>query len=124
VSTQNASLSNPAAGWRPGIVPLRSLQATSVPDAPNTAVEHRCAATASIAAFIDVSYVGSRGDNLIQPLDINQPQPADVVGVNGNQNLVRPYKGYTTITMRQTTAYSRYSGFLTQFRHEAGGPGP
>ena len=28
---------------------------------------------------IDVGYVGSAGDNLIQPVDINQPQPQDVV---------------------------------------------
>jgi hypothetical protein len=72
---------------------------------------------------IDVGYVGSHGDHLIQPLDINQPQPADVVGVAGNLNLVRPYKGYTSITMRQTTAYSNYWGILTQFRHEAGRQG-
>jgi hypothetical protein len=72
--------------------------------------------------FMDVSYVGSRGDDLIQPVDINQPQPADVVRLN-SLNLARPYLGYGTITMRQTTARSRYWGLLTQFRHEAGRAG-
>ncbi|MCA1563154.1 MAG: hypothetical protein LC804_23845, partial [Acidobacteria bacterium] len=72
--------------------------------------------------FMDVSYVGSRGDNLIQPVDINQPQPGDVVRLN-SLNLARPYLGYGTITMRQTTARSRYWGLLTQFRHEAGRAG-
>jgi hypothetical protein len=72
--------------------------------------------------FMDVSYVGSRGDNLIQPVDINQPQPADVVRLN-SLNLARPFLGYGTITMRQTTARSRYWGLLTQFRHEAGRAG-
>jgi hypothetical protein len=68
---------------------------------------------------IDVSYVGSRGDNLIQPVDINQPQPADVIAL-GSVNIARPYDGYGSITMRQTTAYSRYHGLLTSFRHEHG----
>jgi hypothetical protein len=56
-------------------------------------------------------------------VEINQPQPADVVAVNGNLNRARPFPGYTTITMRQTTARSRYWGLLTQFRHEAGRDG-
>src|SRR5207247_10380172 len=72
---------------------------------------------------IDVSYVGSRGDNLIQPIDINQPQPADVVAQSGSINLARPYKGYTGITMRQTTSRQRYNGLLMSFRHEGGRDG-
>ena len=40
-----------------------------------------------------VGYVGSKGDYLIQPVDINQPQPADVVRAR-LVNLARPFLGY------------------------------
>jgi hypothetical protein len=122
VSVQNPSLSNPTVGVAPGTVGLRSLIASSVPfEMPRTqqwniGVQRQLYSR----GFIDVGYVGSRGDDLIQPVDINQPQPADVVAANGNLNLVRPFQGYTTINMRQTTARSRYWGILTQFRHDAG----
>src|SRR5690606_7186393 len=49
----------------------------------------------------------------------NQPQPGDVIA-QGGLNVARPYDGYGTITMRQTTAYSRYHGLLVSFRHEGG----
>jgi hypothetical protein len=125
VSLLNPTLSNPRAGVAPGTVGLRSLIASSVPfETPrmqqwNIGVQRQLYRR----GFIDVSYVGSRGDDLIQPVDINQAQPQDVVAANGNINLVRPFLGYTGITMRQTTARSRYWGFLTQFRHEAGRAG-
>jgi hypothetical protein len=122
VSVQNPQLSNPGSGVLPGTVALRSLIASSVPfDTPrsqqwNIGMQRQLYSR----GFIDVSYVGSRGDDQIQPVDINMPQPADVVAVNGSLNLVRPYQGYTTINMRQTTAYSNYWGILSQFRHDAG----
>jgi hypothetical protein len=125
VSLLNPALSNPSAGAPAGTVGLRSLIASSAPfDTPRTQ-QWNIGVQRQVypRGFIDVSYVGSRGDDLIQPLDINQPQPADVVGVNGNLNLVRPYLGYGAITMRQTTAYSDYWGFLTQFRHDQGRAG-
>jgi hypothetical protein len=122
VSLLNPSLSNPAAGVPPGTVGLRSLIASGVPFETPRTQQWNVGVQRQIyeRGFIDVSYVGSRGDDLIQPLDINQPQPADVVAVNGNLNRVRPYLGYGAITMRQTTAYSNYWGFLTQFRHDQG----
>ena len=75
---------------------------------------------------IDVGYVGSHGDHLIQPVDINQPQPADVVARRRrrHQSPRGPYRGvHAGINMRQTTAYSNYKGLLTQFRHEGGRAG-
>jgi hypothetical protein len=122
VSVQNPILGNPGVGIAPGTTALRALQATALNfDTPQTqqwniGVQRQLYRH----GFIDVGYVGSRGDNLIQPLDINQPQPQDVVNNGGNVNPSRPYKGYTSITMRQTTAYSRYWGMLMQFRHEQG----
>jgi hypothetical protein len=71
---------------------------------------------------IDVSYVGTHGDHLIRPIDINYPQPADVLRL-GSVNLARPFQGYGSITLRETTARSNYWGILSTFRHDAGAAG-
>jgi hypothetical protein len=71
---------------------------------------------------VDVSYVGSHGDHLIRPIDINYPNPADVLRL-GSVNLARPYQGYGSITLRETTARSNYWGILTSFKHDAGAAG-
>ena len=71
---------------------------------------------------IDVSYVGAHGDHLIRPIDINYPQPADVLRL-GSVNLARPYQGYGAITLRTTTARSNYWGILSSFRHNGGAAG-
>src|SRR2546428_3844687 len=112
-------MANPAVGIAPGTVALRSLQATSDPFITPHTQQWNVGLQKQLykRGVIDVSYVGSRGDNLLQPIDINQPQPADVVAVNGSINLARPYRGYTGITMRQTTARQRYKGLLMNFRH-------
>jgi len=69
-------------------------------------------------AVIDVSYVGTKGDHLVRDLDINQPDPADVlrVGIN-NRNTVRPFRGYGSILFRETSAISRYHGLLSYFTY-------
>ena len=67
--------------------------------------------------MIDLGYVGGRGDHLLRYVDINQPQAADQ---GGPANLARPFLGYDSILMRETTARSRYDGFVTSFRHEVG----
>jgi hypothetical protein len=71
---------------------------------------------------LDVSYVGAHGDHLIRPIDINYPQPADVLRL-GSVNLARPYQGYGAITLRTTTARSNYWGILSSFRHNGGAAG-
>ena len=71
---------------------------------------------------LDVSYVGAHGDHLIRPIDINYPQPADVLRP-GSVNLARPYLGYGAITLRTTTARSNYWGVLTSLRHDGGAAG-
>ena len=71
---------------------------------------------------LDVSYVGAHGDHLIRPIDVNYPQPADVLRL-GSVNLARPYQGYGAITLRTTTARSNYWGILSSFRHNGGAAG-
>src|SRR5690606_22404507 len=121
VTLQNAALSDPSGGAPAGTTGVRNLIATSDPfDTPRTQ-QWNIGLQRQLYSrgLIDVGYVGSRGDNLIQPVDINQPQPGDVIA-QGGLNVARPYDGYGTITMRQTTAYSRYHGLLVSFRHEGG----
>jgi hypothetical protein len=132
VTVLNPSLSDPSAGNAPGTQGLQSLIATSVPfDTPRTQ-QWNIGLQRQLyrRGAIDVSYVGSHADNLIQPVDINRPNPADVVAL-GSATLAAPFPGYAVststtgagINMRQTTAYSNYWGLLTQFRHEGGRAG-
>lgn len=120
----NAQLSNPAAGIGPASLPVQGLIASSDPfDTPrtqqwNVGVQRQLYQR----GVVDVTYVGTAGDNLIQPVQINQPQPEDVVRV-GVPNAARPYIGYGNIQMRQTTAKSRYHGMLVSFRHDQGRAG-
>lgn len=120
----NAQLSNPAAGSSPATTPVTNLIASSDPfDTPRTQQWNIGVQRLLYArGMIDVGYVGSAGDNLIQPLQLNQPQPQDVVAI-GVLNQARPYIGYGNIQMRQTTAKSRYNGLLVGFRHDQGRAG-
>ncbi len=62
----------------------------------------------------EISYVGTKGDHLIRPVDINYPSPADVNRVGlANANTVRPFLGYRRIQYRETSAKSRYHGLLS-----------
>jgi len=121
----NPSLSNPGAGISATTRPVAGLIATSDPFETPRTQQWNLGVQRQLyrRGMIDVAYVGSAGDNLIQPVDINQAQPQDVVAANGVPNLVRPYLGYGTINRRQTTAKSRYNGLLFSFRHDQGRAG-
>jgi hypothetical protein len=72
---------------------------------------------------LDVSYVGSRGNHLLLPVDINQPV-ASVVAANGSvsPNSVRPYPGFTSINSYQTTGNSMYHSLqVSMTRRFSGG---
>jgi hypothetical protein len=121
----NPSLSNPGAGQSPSTRPVVSLIGTSDPFRIPKTQQWNVGVQRELYSkgVLDVTYAGSAGENLIQPVDINQAQPLDVVRSNGLLNLARPYPGYATINMRQTTARSRYHGLLVGFRHDAGRAG-
>jgi len=65
---------------------------------------------------VDVSYVGSDGDHLIRPIDINR-EP--LLNYYGAEEPV-PYPGQRSIIMYESIGTSSYHGLLTSFRHEAG----
>ncbi|HXG88747.1 MAG TPA: hypothetical protein VNJ02_10455 [Vicinamibacterales bacterium] len=119
----NPQLSNPGAGSA-ATRPVQSLIATSDTfETPriqqwNVGIQRELYKR----GMIDIGYLGSAGDNLIQPVDINQAQVQDVVRI-GVVNQARPYQGYGGINLRQTTARSRYNGLLASFRHDHGRAG-
>jgi hypothetical protein len=123
----NPPLSNPGGGTviEPVVALTPGVLATSDPFvAPrwqhwNVGAQRRL----YVHGVLDVSYVGSRGDHLVRFVDINRPQPANLVGHGGASNTVRPFLGYSEITMRETTAKSRSHGVLAAFRHDAGRAG-
>jgi hypothetical protein len=119
VTFTNPTLGNPALGQTPTTTGVRTIIATGTDFENPRTMQWNVGVTRRFAEWMtgEVSYVGSRGDNLIRPTDINYPDPVDVVAlqnsVAGAVNPVRPYQSYGAITYRETTARSRYQGLLT-----------
>ncbi len=67
-------------------------------------------------ALLDVSYVGSAGQDLLQGVNLNQPLPGEADRLGVNVNAVRPYPGLARIIVRQPTADSRYHSLQVSFR--------
>ena len=62
-----------------------------------------------------VSYVGRSASNLERARNINQLQPGTIQRNPGvNSNALRPYLGFSTITLYETTGKSRYNSLQTQ----------
>ncbi len=129
VTFTGATLANPASGQTPTTTGVRALQATATDFENPRTMQWNIGVTQRFTSWLitEASYVGSRGDNLIRPTDVNYPDPVRVVALNqtvaGAVNPVRPYQSYGAITMRETTARSRYNGLLTSTRIDAGRSG-
>lgn len=121
-SGAGVSLSNPSGGAL-GALPIRALIA-SAPDFQTPMVQQWSLGVQHEVfrnAVAELSYVGTKGDHLIRPININYPQVADVNRVGlANANTVRPFLGYSTITWRETSAKSRYHGMLSSFSYRFG----
>jgi hypothetical protein len=119
VTFNNATLANPAAGQTPTTTGVRSIIASATDFKNPRTSQWNLGVTRRFAPWItaEASYVGSHGDNLIRPTDINYPDPARVVQLQNTVasavNPVRPYQSYGAITFRETTARSNYHGLLT-----------
>jgi hypothetical protein len=62
-----------------------------------------------------VSYVGRSASNLERARNINQLQPGTIQANPGvNPNALRPYLGFGSITVYETTGRSRYNSLQTQ----------
>ena len=118
-SGAGVSFSNPTGGAL-GALPVRDLIASS-PDFETPMIQQwslgiQRELRRNLVA--EISYVGTKGDHLIRPIDINYPSPADVNRVGlANANTVRPFLGYRRIQWRETTAKSRYHGLLSSLSY-------
>ena len=74
--------------------------------------------------MIDVGYVGSRGDHLVRYVDINQPQPANLVG-HGQAAKHCATRSWATAlsSCERRRPRAATHGLLASFRHEAGRAG-
>jgi carboxypeptidase family protein/TonB-dependent receptor-like protein len=113
------TLANPTGGTL-GALPIRSLIANAADFQTPEVQQWSLGVQRELFrnAVIDLSYVGTKGDHLIRELDLNQPDPADVMRVGTtNRNNVRRFKGYGSILFRETSAVSRYNGLLSSFSY-------
>jgi len=121
-SGAGVSFANPSGGAL-GALPVRDLIATDPDFTTPTVQQWSLGVQHEIFrnAVVDLSYVGTKGDHLIRPVDINYPSPADVNRVGlANANTVRPFLGYRRIQWRETSARSRYHGMLSSFNYRFG----
>ncbi len=66
--------------------------------------------------LLDVNYVSTQGRHLLRRPDINQVMPwVQYNNLTANINSLRPYQGYTSINMYESSAASNYHGLQTQF---------
>ena len=65
-------------------------------------------------AVLDVNYVTSQGRRLLRRVDINTVHPAVQLANRGvSLNALRPYQGYASILMYESSAASNYHGLQT-----------
>ena len=70
--------------------------------------------------FVELSYVGRSASNLERARNINQLQPGTLqANPLVNANALRPYKGFATITMYETTGKSRYNAMQLQVQRRS-----
>jgi hypothetical protein len=69
---------------------------------------------------VQVSYVGRSATNLERARNINQLEPGTIQANPGaNPNALRPYKGFGTITLYETTGRARYNAMQLQVSRRA-----
>ncbi|HKP87421.1 MAG TPA: hypothetical protein VJZ26_15060, partial [Blastocatellia bacterium] len=126
---------NPASGSPPGTLAPRALITTSNPFVTPVTQQWNLTIQRQVGrrTAFEIGYLGSGGNHLLRPVDINAPTPQEILAVskgvagcdpalaasnnpNNCINLARPFRGYTTITDRQTTATFRYNALISSLR--------
>jgi hypothetical protein len=119
-TTSVITFDNPGAGAPPGTLPLVSTIAMA-PDFKTPETQQMSIGVQRQVfrnAVVDVSYVRTKGDNLLRRRNINFVTPAQTVAVGAaNVNAFRPYVGLGAITYAETSAKSRYNGLLSSFNY-------
>lgn len=119
-ATDVVTFSSPSAGAPAGTLPTRSIIAVA-PDFKTPETQQWSVGVQREVfknAVAEISYVGTKGDNLIRRRNINFVSPVNVVnsGTTAGSS-VRPFKGYSTITYIETSAKSRYHGLLSSLNY-------
>jgi hypothetical protein len=122
---------NPAAGTPPGTLAPRSLITTTNPFITPITQQWNLTIQRQLnnSTAFEIGYLGSGGNHQTRPVDINAPTPQEILAVAATVpacstpttaanciNLARPFRGYTSITDRQTTATFRYNALISSFR--------
>jgi hypothetical protein len=129
------TFANPAAGAPPGTLAPRLLITTTSPFITPITQQWNLTVQRQVGKSIafEIGYLGSGGNHQTRPVDINAPTPQEILKVskgvagcdpalaasnnpNNCINLARPFRGYTSITDRQTTATFRYHALISAFR--------
>ena len=126
---------NPAAGAPPGTLAPRALITTSNPFITPVTQQYNLTIQRQLgqSTAFEIGYLGSGGNHQTRPVDINAPTPQEILNaargvvgcdpaLNANNNpiscinLARPFRGYTTITDRQTTGTFRYNALISALK--------
>jgi hypothetical protein len=133
--TTPITFANPGAGTPPGTLAARALQTTTDPFITPITQQWNLTIQRQFgnATAFEIGYLGSAGNHLTRPVDINAPTPQEILdastGIAGCDpalnasnnpnnciNLARPFRGYASIRDRQTTATFRYHAFISSLR--------
>jgi hypothetical protein len=118
VNISNTSLDNP--GGASGTLYAPALNAALSPWKYPAVQKWSLSIQREIASgtTVSIAYVGTAGSHLLGFYDLNQGQPnADVANGNISPDLVRPYKGYSTITAYSTRFNSNYNALQASLLH-------
>lgn len=126
---------NPAAGAPPGTLAPRSIITTTDPFVTPITQQFNLTIQRQFgnSTAFEIGYLGSAGNHLVRPVDINAPTPQEILAAskgiagcdpalnasnnpNNCINLARPFRGYTSITDRQTTGTFRYHALISSLR--------
>ncbi|HEY6329253.1 MAG TPA: carboxypeptidase regulatory-like domain-containing protein [Blastocatellia bacterium] len=111
-------LSNPLAGAASNTLTPLPITATGDPFKIPTVNQWSLSVQRELAHNLvaQIAYAGSHGYHLLEQVDINQPLPN--VAPAGALNLVRPYRGYASISDRETVANSDYDSLQLSVRKQ------
>jgi hypothetical protein len=126
---------NPSAGAPAGTIAPRALITTSNPFITPITQQWNLTIQRQIGnkTGFEIGYLGSAGNHQTRPVDINAPTPQEIINAsrgvatcdtalvatnnpNNCINLARPFRGYTSITDRQTTATFRYHALISALK--------
>jgi hypothetical protein len=118
ISVENANLSNPIAGQSSAAAVLGTVQAIDPGLKTPRTLQYSIGVQRELPRghFVEVTYVGNQGRDLIWQPDINIPTFEEETAnqllpsaLRANTNYLRPYKGYSSIRQRRSDAFSDHN---------------